>query len=1218
MKKLTILFWFFILISTAYSARLWSSGAEHNTLTAGQEFSAIVGAGGKLTITTGASRSGTYGIQIDIGEQPDTAYIEHYFSSSNSQADYYARGYYKIVGFSNAVFPLMMFRNVSDANKVSVRLKNDRTLILYNEEDGVQVGSSSSPLDYKKQYQIELRCNTTTLASTTITLKLDTVTVASGTIDLTSGIARIGFGCFATATPVFYMDDLGINNNAGTLQNSWLNYGRLVVLRPRTSGSTNIWRKSNGSAGDANNYNQVKEIGFDDATTYLKTRGTLNDTDFYAIDSFTTKVDSFVEINVVQMGVRFADSSGTNGDDFAPEIKLKGGVPEAGTTISPVSTTWYTNDPSGNDVLNYPLTLYDLPGASTTKWKPKDLDTTQIGLLVNNVTGSEKTYVSTAWLLVEYGYRKNNFYLQVEKDNYGENSDPTVNYGGDTTLWVGTSADGITSYRSILWFGIPAMQKGTFLVDSCKLKVYFDGEAAATNRSIRVAGIITNAQNKDWIEGRGTFAAGQFYGSSWDSTGKPDTTWTTSGLAPGRNLDTMAFNSPDAYVTFVIPVEWITAMINADSVFTGFVLINQSEGTASSRKDIASKEALTVHPCSLLIWDIQDNVCGKAQQILSSACQTIAFTHTTNMNNGGDGLFPSSMISAWAFGDTIIKFFNINPPINADSGLVWIKSTDGGSNWSGVTQFAKWTTEVYYRASIVSKPTAPDTLWIVASRANNAAIGTDSVLYYKILKIGTTLDSVVLNTAGYRASIEYQNGDTFWISYTTGTTNSAIATNVYYTTNTGTSPATWTLSRTVNLGTSNGINGFNRLIHLKNKLLNIVTDDTFSGSSAGSPHYMYRRDQAEMTTWILKSVGATDTMFIIDTTNNGHYYSATVTGTNKDAVLIAYPDVGQHIFMKKWFDSDSTLHNDTRKQLISQNTNTTVDNVCDVYSVKDTCWVCAFDEPAFPTSGILPNNYNRPARIYASVDTGNTWTAYNPDSLTMGCPWEDSAFSQVWKDTNNAGTGIFIDLTDSCRNATQSDWRAFASTEDTLFYGLTSKFGRITWYVNTFAEGVIHTHTFQWYDSTSSSWKNMSIAESRPTPSTWLFTNVSSDVYQYVDFDSIPQNWGQKSISGGNKYYIKHYVTTAFTTEPVLSFATPMTFNVYGGFVRNITQANKVAFMHHRGSSSSGQIGRIMFNKVASLPAVPPAGVSKPQHFKMNQIFYKDPAELKKRLELIE
>ena len=66
----------------------------------------------------------------------------------------------------------------------------------------------------------------------------------------------------------------------------------------------------------------------------------------------------------------------------------------------PGSAAWYVNV-WASGAYYYPLTLYDLPGASTTAWSESALNSTQIGVRLDQ-TFSTQGRCGTLWLLVEY------------------------------------------------------------------------------------------------------------------------------------------------------------------------------------------------------------------------------------------------------------------------------------------------------------------------------------------------------------------------------------------------------------------------------------------------------------------------------------------------------------------------------------------------------------------------------------------------------------------------------------------------------------------------------------------------------------------------------------------------------------------------------------------------------------------------------------------------
>src|SRR3990172_2985286 len=153
MKKLLALIWFLGLVSIGQTARLFSSGGELGTqgadVVAGVEFSAVFGISTTVTYGDNPVRSGHKAISCF---SVDGAWFAHYLASSDQQADYYVRTYIYIKTIPSANTRILLFENVAGNDKVSVFLKTDRTLYLYNNEDAAQVGSVSSPLEAGRWY----------------------------------------------------------------------------------------------------------------------------------------------------------------------------------------------------------------------------------------------------------------------------------------------------------------------------------------------------------------------------------------------------------------------------------------------------------------------------------------------------------------------------------------------------------------------------------------------------------------------------------------------------------------------------------------------------------------------------------------------------------------------------------------------------------------------------------------------------------------------------------------------------------------------------------------------------------------------------------------------------------------------------------------------------------------------------------------------------------
>lgn len=364
-------------------ARLWSSGAELNSTTINMEF----GSGSNSIVVTPV-RSGSYSIQAKRTTSGN-CYIPYYFANPNATASFFFRAYVNIITLPNVACRLISVQNVTPQSKVSIRLNTNGTLQAYNEEDSANIGSASSALSTNTWYRIELNVNCTTIASTSVDARIDGVSFATGTVNLLSGIGGFILGSDISLTTVeMYFDDLAINDSTGSFQNSWPGAGSIVHLRPNAAGDTAAWGASTN----------VDEVTPDDNTT-KDSSNTLNQESLYNIDT-ASLLGTNDTVNLVQVGVRFNGAGASSNASFKLEIEASsGGTIEQGSAITPSNTTWVTN---ANSVpRNYNLTLYDLPGASTTAWTKADLDTAQIGYILT-ATSTNAAQISTVWLLVDF------------------------------------------------------------------------------------------------------------------------------------------------------------------------------------------------------------------------------------------------------------------------------------------------------------------------------------------------------------------------------------------------------------------------------------------------------------------------------------------------------------------------------------------------------------------------------------------------------------------------------------------------------------------------------------------------------------------------------------------------------------------------------------------------------------------------------------------------
>lgn len=391
-------------VGSASANRLWTSGAEQNTLTAGLE---IDGSSGTTpTVDSSTKRSGDYAYRANTSS--NTATIYKTWAASAQSAKYWFRAYVRV---DTAPGVEMAFLKVGTTtnNKIGVRMNTDRTIELWNEEDSTQIGSASSALSLSTWYRVEVFIDTTTLSSTDATLKLDGVTVASSTAEnLAAGIDRLTWGNLTSTTANMYFDDFAINGDSSKADN-WPGEGKVVNMQPNADGDNVAWSDKGANSVD---YDEINEVTPDTGSTafiYSATSGQLDDVELESASS--AGITTGDTIKLVQVGAMYR-TCGISGNmacaasdtDVSYRTRIKassGGTTEDSGNIgsNDSSGVVYVNDDDGVGLSK--LTLYDKPGSTNyTPWTTADLDTTQIG--VNNQDSSVGFRIYTLWLTVEY------------------------------------------------------------------------------------------------------------------------------------------------------------------------------------------------------------------------------------------------------------------------------------------------------------------------------------------------------------------------------------------------------------------------------------------------------------------------------------------------------------------------------------------------------------------------------------------------------------------------------------------------------------------------------------------------------------------------------------------------------------------------------------------------------------------------------------------------
>lgn len=198
------------------------------------------------SITTGAARSGTYGCDVSNGNYAGL----NTSASFTSGRHYFLRVYMRWGGFGST-YSQVQVRNGS-TDYFGLRITTSGVVQLWRDQGvgaPVQVGSDGPTLATDRWYRLDLRFMVNT-ASTSDYLegRVNGETFASGTVDLGNTLPNtLYISGGATSTNV-HLDDVAMNDDQGTDQNSWPPEGRIVHLWPMSDSAVGTgWQKPGGA-----------------------------------------------------------------------------------------------------------------------------------------------------------------------------------------------------------------------------------------------------------------------------------------------------------------------------------------------------------------------------------------------------------------------------------------------------------------------------------------------------------------------------------------------------------------------------------------------------------------------------------------------------------------------------------------------------------------------------------------------------------------------------------------------------------------------------------------------------------------------------------------------------------------------------------------------------------------------------------------------------------
>ena len=405
MKKLIALFFIFLLPNTVFGARLYTTGFEWQSVTAGVE---LLGSYGTTapTIDTNIKHSGSSSFHIS-GNIPTTE-VQNGDYTFPSATKVFARWYVYIDSQENNASVTTFLDTYNGAtNATSIQIScgaSNCTATTYYNNFG-EVLPTPFTINFDTWYRIEMLYDSTPAdGSEVITIlqdgtQVDTVTTATLT---QKGLTNTGFGVYnGTAGTIsgtsIYFDDIAINNSLTGYQNTYPGEGNIVALVPTGSGD---------SACTTGLYTAINEVP--PSNTAATGAGNTCELDtatstglFNMTDSKTAGINSYDTISVVNVMTRMREETAGTSNYFARILSASGGTASSSASVDAGNTTARTNPNSTTAFTNIKTTYVDpSTGSAWTPTGTNSIDNLQAG--AGTTDGTPNTWMNTLAVFVEY------------------------------------------------------------------------------------------------------------------------------------------------------------------------------------------------------------------------------------------------------------------------------------------------------------------------------------------------------------------------------------------------------------------------------------------------------------------------------------------------------------------------------------------------------------------------------------------------------------------------------------------------------------------------------------------------------------------------------------------------------------------------------------------------------------------------------------------------
>ncbi len=576
----------------------------------------------------------------------------------------------------------------------------------------------------------------------------------------------------------------------------------------------------------------------------------------------------------------------------------------------------------------------------------------------------------------------------------------------------------------------------------------------------------------------------------------------------------------DGWGAFTDPADWATTAINGEG--TSYYYIRARVTTQFSAIPVGVQIATIplVNWSNFLPTPVSNSLIGSWTENASSPTKMrtgLSSVTTASPNTAADGTlqpavigyssvaaatYPSTMNHTVRTSDGTLHSFiqagTSSPCRNQTSaangmGLVWIYSTDGGTNWTCGSQLNSNFLIPYYASAAVD---SADNVYVVYSAALNGSNSEYDVFYRKLTKdVGSTWTvgneqtaiDASSSSAYTVATIEIEDTDRLWIAARYYDNNN-YQVSTYYSNDQSDAP-TWTVSRaTLNTPSASTADHYSTIVRFNGRvgvIYNAATNDQ---------RWRFRSDSDPLTDWVAESIISTD---------NVSAPSFTAVSDGSDNVYYA-SNAAASIYFSYWNGSVWTATTTVAATA-------TTDSYVGLSTDGNNVWI-VFGETSNLSTGLPGSRKIVYRKGVAPFTVGNFSTASIPLVSSHG------TFDKYWRYVSSVYTN---DTTDAA-NTTSADTQTATNVNDSLYFGKSEQFDAVVWDVSTAGIG----GQLYWEYWNGSTWIQLTSINSVTAPA------LTAD--GYISFTP-PSDWATTAVNseGTSYYYVRARVLRAFTTTPI-------------------------------------------------------------------------------------